>query len=750
MSRLLLLLSLAACATSAGRLQDPDLEALAGAYAAIEGAIEAGEIPGAVLLVGQGERTLVRRAFGRRAVVPAPEPMTVETVFDLASLTKPVATATSVLLLAQRGQVDLDAPVERYLPAYGCNGKEGTTLRSLLLHRGGLIPDNPLDDYQHGTEEAWRRIHALAPQHPVGERFVYTDVGFLVLAEVVRAVDGRPLDVFFAEEVAGPLGMEDAGFGAEPRRCAPTEREGDRWLRGVVHDPRSRALGGVTGHAGLFATADDLAAWCRMLLGTGGAVLEPGTVAELTRPSWLPDGTGGRALGLDVDTGFSSARGDVFPRGASYGHTGFTGTSLWIDPESGGFVILLTNRVHPDGSGRCVALRRAVATAAGLALRPVRPRTAVRTGADVLAGEGASRLAGRRVGVVTNQSGRTAEHVSTIDLLHGAEGVELVAIFTPEHGYRANLEGKVEGGVDPSTGLPVHSLYGETRRPTPEMLEGIDTLVFDIQCAGVRFYTYMTTLGYIMEEAGRLGIRVVVLDRPDPLGGHRVLGPAADASRRSFICYQPIPVVHGMTIGELGRLWVAAFGVECELEVVRMEGWRRGMAWEDTGLEWVPPSPNLRNPVQARLYPAIGLLEGANLSVGRGTDEPFERVGAPWVDGPRLAAELERAGLPGVRFSPLSFVPSTSRFEGEACSGVHLTLTDAEAFEPVRTGLTLAWALNRLHGRDFEVRAVDDRLMSGRVWAAMLSTVDPASLPATWADEVEAFEAQRARVLLYD
>ena len=413
-------------------------------------------------------------------------------------------------------------------------------------------------------------------------------------------------------------------------------------------------------------------------------------------------------------------------------------------------MVLLTNRVHPDGSGKCVALRRAVATAVGHVLRPGRPLVQVRTGADVLAAEGAARLVGRRVGVGTNQSGRTGDHVSTIDVLHGAEGVDLVAIFTPEHGYRANQEGEVEGGVDPRTGLPVHSLYGETRRPTAEMLEGLDALVFDIQCAGVRFYTYMTTLGYVMEEAGQRGIEVLVLDRPDPLGGVHVRGPAADEARRSFICYRPIPVVHGMTIGELARLWVEEFGVECELGVVPMEGWRRGMAWEDTGLEWVPPSPNLRNPVQARLYPAIGLLEGSNVSVGRGTDEPFERLGAPWIDGARLAAELERARLPGVRVTPLSFVPRASKFEGEPCSGVHLTLTDAQAFEPVRTGLTIAWALNRLHGGVFEARAVDDRLMSGRVWAALMSADDPSALPATWAADVAAFEAKRARVLLYD
>lgn len=477
-------------------------------------------------------------------------------------------------------------------------------------------------------------------------------------------------------------------------------------------------------------------------------MLTPATVEAMTRADWLPDGGGGRALGLDVDTAYSSARGDVFPRGTSFGHTGFTGTSFWIDPESGVYVILLAHRVHPDGGGKVVALRRAVATAVGRALLPEEELAGVRTGADVLAAGGCARLAGRRVGVITNHTGRTRDGRSTVDVLRDAPGVELAAIFTPEHGYRAELEGDVASGVDPTTGLPLHSLYGETRRPTAEMLAGLDTLVFDLQGAGVRFYTYATTLGHAMEAAGAHGVGVCVLDRPDPLGGTRVAGPCAD--RRSFIAYRPVPVVHGMTLGELARLYVRHFGVECELEVVAMEGWRRGMRWEDTGLPWVPPSPNLRNPTQALLYPTLGLLEGANVSVGRGTDEPFERLGAPWIEGARLAAALEEADLPGVRFAPRDFTPASSRFAGERCGGVQLALTDAAAFEPVRTGLTIAWHLNRLWSREFDVARVDDRLMNHVAWEALMRARDPGELGGLGAEERHAFEAARAVVLLYE
>ena len=750
MSRLLSLLILTACAVSQPVEDEVRFEELAGAYAAIEAAIARQEIPGAVLFVGQGDRVITRRAFGCRALLPERRPMAADTVFDLASLTKPVATATAVMLLVERGAVDLDAPVARYLPEFAGGGKQAITVRQLLLHRGGLIPDNPLDDYLHGSDHAWQSIWDLEPVHPVGERFVYTDVGYLTLAELVRAVDGRPIDVFFEQEIAAPLGMRDTAYAADPARCAPTERAGgDEFLQGVVHDPRARALGGVAGHAGLFSTADDLARWCRMFVG-GAAILAPGTLAQMTRPSWLPDGSGGRALGLDVDTDYSSARGDVFPRGTSFGHTGFTGTSFWIDPQTRTFVILLTNRVHPSGEGQCVALRRQVATAVGRAVRHANKLSGVRAGIDVLVEERCVRLAGQRVGVITNHSGRTRDGRSTIDVLHSAPEVDLVAIFTPEHGYRAELEGKVVGGIDDATGLPVHSLYGETRRPTAAMLAGIDTLVFDIQLAGVRFYTYATTLGYAMEEAAARGIRVVVLDRPNPLGGVLVDGPAADLDRLSFISYRPIPVVHGMTSGELANLWKRGFGVDCELEVVRLEGWRRAMTWEDTGLAWVRPSPNLRNPTQAVLYPAVGLLEGTNVSVGRGSDEPFERLGAPWVDGERLAAALEQLQLPGVRFTELSFRPSESKYEGELCHGVQLTLTDARAFEPVRTGLSIAWVLNRHHGQVFEVAEVNSRLRNQEVWEGLMTAADPADLPALWADDVANFAPFRAACLLYE
>lgn len=742
---------------------------LAEAQRAVEQAIADGAAPNAVLLVqSEGDR-LVERAFGRvgveDALIPADRDgrLRADAVFDLASLTKPVATATAVMKLIDGGEVQLDAPVVRYLPDFAPNGKDEITVADLLLHRGGLIPDNALSDYDDGPEEAWRRICALDLRSKPGAAFKYTDVGFIVLGKLVEAVDGRPLDRYVREEVFGPLGMDDTTFnpGAELReRCVPTQRRGDAWMRGEVHDPRAYRMGGVAGHAGLFSTARDLAVWCEMLMNGGAAlvdgrevrILSQRAAREMTRPRWLKDGTGGRALGLDVDTGYSSPRGARFPRGASFGHTGFTGTSVWIDPTSQTYVILLTSRCHPDGDGNVIGLRRTVANAVAAALGIGAPEPAphVRSGVDVLADEDCARLAGQRVAVITNVTGRTRDGRRTIDVLAESDAVDLVRIFSPEHGLFAKGEGKIGDATDEATGLPVFSLYGETRKPTPEMLEGLDAVVFDIQDVGVRYYTYISTLGLAMEACAEAGITVVVLDRPNPIGGERVAGPIVDEDRMSFIGWRPLPVVHGMTVGEIARMFRAEWGgIPCELEVVRMEGWSRGMSWEQTGQVWINPSPNMRNTTQAVLYPCTGLLEGTNLSVGRGTDEPFELFGAPWIDGPELAACLNGAEIAGLEFTAIEFTPDTSKFEGELCHGVHLTVTDRAALEPVKAGLAIIWTLNRLHPGDLDIVDANARLRSDATFTALIRAADWRDIDATWRGPLARFVALREPHLLY-
>ena len=758
-----------------------DFARLADAGRLIEEAIARGDVPGAVLLVGRGDEIVHHKAYGNRALKPEPAAMTPDTIFDLASLSKPVGCATSVMLLAERGKIDLKAKVSTYLPEFAANGKDVITVEQLLLHHGGLIPDNPLDDYKSGVDEAWRRVWALRPISTPGTKFAYTDVGYIVLGKLVEAVDGRPLDRFAREEIFGPLGMTNTSYMPPAEwnpRMAPTEQREGRWMVGEVHDPRAWALGGFAGHAGLFGTAADLSRYCRMILhgGTieGRQILKPETVRLMTRPRALPDGTGCRTYGFDVDTGYSSCRGERFEAGTTFGHTGFTGTMFWMDPKNGCYVILLTNSVHPEGKGKAVALRKQVSTAvaeallgrlspaaaaaapsvatAGPSTRPadrVNRRAAVQCGIDVLKADNFRPLEGKRVAVVTNHTGLDAEGNHLVDLLAAAKNVKLVKIFSPEHGLYGVLDEKVADATDPKTGLKVYSLYGEVRKPTAAMLEGVDVLVFDIQDAGARYYTYISTMGLCMEAAAQQKVKVMVLDRPNPVTGLLVDGPIADKSDLGFTAYGPLPVAHGMTVGELAKLFNREYGINCDLTVVPMRGWQRSMWWDETGRMWVNPSPNLRNPTQALLYLAIGQLEASNLSVGRGTDQPFETLGAPWIDGRKLATALNAADLSGLRFVPIAFTPKSSKFAGERCEGVYMIVTDRDAAEPVRAGPVIAWHLRRLFGDKYAIKGVNNLLKSDQTMEAITTTDDPERIPRLWADPLEQFKRVREKYLMY-
>jgi uncharacterized protein YbbC (DUF1343 family)/CubicO group peptidase (beta-lactamase class C family) len=734
-------------------------------------AIARRQLPGAVILVAHRGQIVFRRAYGFRSRQPKETPMTVDTLFDLASLTKPIATATSLMILVERGKVQVGDRVAAYLPAFGQNGKEKITIEHLLLHTSGLLADNPVADYSDGRARALERIYQLAPSTPPGTRFTYSDVNYIVLGELVEHLAGMPLDQFARQNIFEPLGMTETGFrpgGKLAERAAPTQEREGHWMIGEVHDPRSYLLGGVAGHAGLFSTADDVAIYAQMIL-RGGAyqgrrILSPLAVRTMTAPRPVPGGL--RAYGWDVHTSFSSNRGDLFPKGESFGHTGFTGTSLWIDPTSDTAVIFLSNRVHPDGKSDVKRLRGQVATlvAASIVDAPWRsghhpPLTThhspTLTGIDVLVKEGFARLKGRRVGLVTNHTGRDREGRSTIDLLHEAQGVKLVALFSPEHGIRGAMEEKVADARDEKTGLPIYSLYGTRRKPTPETLKGIDTLVYDIQDAGCRFYTYISTLGYLLEVAGQSRgwmtqpLRMVVLDRPNPIGGVAVDGPVLDCGRESFVAFHSLPVRHGMTVGELARLFNAERKLGADLEVVRMEGWQRSDFYDRTSLPWINPSPNLRSLTEALLYPGIGLLETTNVSVGRGTDRPFEWVGAPWIDGRKLAAALAQESLPGVRFAPLWLTPVASTYRRESCGGVQFIVDDWSQFRPLATGLALACTLRRLYPDQWQIDRFNSLLGNQATWEAVKRGESWPAIEKMWNEDLARFRSVRNRYLLY-
>jgi uncharacterized protein YbbC (DUF1343 family) len=372
----------------------------------------------------------------------------------------------------------------------------------------------------------------------------------------------------------------------------------------------------------------------------------------------------------------------------------------------------------------------------------------VLTGLDVLVRDDFAPLAGRKIGLITNHTGVDRDGRSIIELLVKAPNVKLVALFSPEHGLKGALDEKVGDATDPLSGLRVYSLYGKTYRPTPEMLEGVDTLVYDIQDIGTRFYTYPATLGYAMEEAGKRGIRVVVLDRPNPIAGTRVFGPLNDRDGQ-FTAYHKTPLVHGMTIGELAQMFNAERKLNVDLQVIKMEGWRRSLWYDDTLLPWINPSPNMRSLTEATLYPAIGMLEACSLSVGRGTDTPFERLGAPGLDGRKLAIRLNSLGLKGVRFVPFRFTPTASAFKDKECGGVQILLTDRDAFDPLETGLSIARELKNLFGNKFDLDKVNNLLFNKDVLAKVKATTAPTTYRPLWQKDLDDFLARRAKYLLY-
>ena len=761
--------------------------------ALVRDAIAAKRTPGAVVVAGQGERILYEKAFGLRALVPAQEPMTLDTVFDLASLTKVVATTTAVMTLIEDGRLRLNDPVAAHIAGFERYNKGGITVRHLLTHVSGLRPDvdlHPWTGYEAAIELAKEEVPTAAP----GETFVYSDINFFLLGDIVSRVTAQSLDVYLKRVLFEPLGMKDTSFNPPKTllpRIAPTERcsEQDAWpckrpdampLRGVVHDPTARRMGGIAGHAGLFSTARDLQRFVRMLINGGQLdgvrVLSAASVRAMTSPATPPGMTAIRGLGWDIDTQFSSNRGDLFPIG-SYGHTGFTGTSIWIDPASGGWVIFLSSRLHPDGTGDVTPLRARVATVAAAAIggganrtHVVNPRVEppsrtivvnrrdepVLTGIDVLVRDGFKQLRGKRVGLLTNHTGRSRAGAATIDLLHNAPGVTLVSLFSPEHGIRGVLEADVPAEKDEKTGLTIHSLFykGGTGRPQEGSLTGIDTLVIDLQDVGVRFYTYQLAMGYAMEEAAKRKIAVVVLDRPNPINGWQIEGPvsrepAAGESPNTFIAYLPMPIRHGMTMGELARLYNEEKQINADLAVIAMENWKRDHWFDDTALTWINPSPNMRNLNQATLYPGIGAIEYSNISVGRGTHQPFEQFGAPWIDGPQLAAALNARGLAGIRFYPVTFTPTASKYANEACQGVFTVVTNRNILQPVRVGAEIASALFALYGDKYQPNNMWRLIGTEEIVERLKQGGDPATIASRWSADEARWRLRRAKYLLY-
>ncbi len=826
-------------------------------------AIAEHKLPGAVVLIDHNGHQVFEQAYGNRKVAgelspngsTAAEPMTEDTIFDMASLSKCLSTATAIMQLYEQGRLQFDDPVAKYLPAFAQNGKEHVTIRELLTHYSGLPPDISLKDpwglAAPDKAEGIRRALASPLVTTPGTHFEYSDINFITLGALVEKLSGETLDVYAEQHIFKPLGMTHTRYLPIANACGPhtivgaaialpaqipmdehVPCHGDQWnaldwvpniaptthddegnaqtnphfnmlTRGTVHDPTTRRMGGVAGHAGVFSTAHDVSLFANALLeklldNTGPFPLKQSTLRLMTEPEqpataentatiFTPDGhiTKGvavRGFGWDINTAFSRPRGTIFPIG-SFGHTGFTGTSLWMDPSSDTAVIILANAIHPRGHAPISALRGDIATAAAKALSLDSPTL---TGIDVLEADHfaelkqiTSRHGGHlRLGLLTNQSGLDSRGRRTVDILfHDAAqqvpGLQLTTLFSPEHGlFGVKDTTKIPNSTDPETHLPIISLYGakpEQRHPRPEDLANLDAIVIDLQDAGVRFYTYDTCMGYFLEAAAHeqaLGhnLEIIVLDRPDIIGGTQVQGPVSDPGSESYINYMPIPVRPGLTIGELARYFnserfvpIASnpniqTHIKADLTVVPMQHWRRADYFDQTRLPWTNPSPNLRTLDAAILYPGLGFLDATNVSVGRGTDKPFEQIGATYIDGQQLADYLTARHIPGVTFAPTTFhVEENSNHypgHGKTISGVAFTVTDRSALDSPELGIEVLSALHHLYPQ-FPLDKATHLVANAQTMQALANNEDPRQIAATWSDDLNAFEQKRAQYLLY-
>jgi uncharacterized protein YbbC (DUF1343 family)/CubicO group peptidase (beta-lactamase class C family) len=729
--------------------------------------------PGVVCIVGHNGAVVYRKAFGFRAINPILEPMTVDTVFDMASLTKVMATTGSVMRLVQLGQIKLNDPVAKYIPDFAQNGKQDVTIRQLLTHYSGLRADLELRPAWTGMEEGYRRANAEKLINPPGSTFLYSDINFIVLGELVQKVSGITLNQYAETFIFGPLGMNTTRF-LPPlsllARTAPTqvnEKTGEV-LRAVVHDPTARAMGGVAGHAGLFSTADDTAKFAQAMLNGGTSVWSRAIVEKMTTPQQPPNLTVVRGLGWDIDSPFSSNRGDLLPVG-SYGHSGFTGTSLWIDPTTDSYIVLLTNAVHVTG-GTVIALRTEVATVVASLLNLSVPqeqkyRLSRITGYNEVAAA-SRRIVARNgktslgidqlessdfealrqfgsnkphIALLTNQGAIDSQGHRTIDVVAHGSGLHLGAIFA--------VDGAAEGGAskDSGTGVPMYSLAGESSHSPVDVLRSIDVMVVDVQDTGARSASLTLALTAILDAAAKAGKPVVVLDRPNPLNGAYVQGPVADAGRGG----SQLPPRPGLTVGELAKLLNAERNSNAKLTVVAMKGWMRGDWFDSTGLIWADPTPDVHDLQQTLLYAGLGMLDGADVSVRKGAVAAYEMVGAPYVHASDLAEYLNEREIEGVRFIPVQFTPVLGKYARQLCSGVRVMVIDRETVDTAELGIELASALRQLYPKDFELAHLSGTLANQVVFQGLQSGEDPRRIADDWRDGLDQYMLVRAKYLLY-
>jgi uncharacterized protein YbbC (DUF1343 family) len=682
---------------------------------ALEEAVRESKSPGAVVYVGDLDTTHCHAATGFRQITPARLPAVPDTVYDLASLTKVVATTTAVLLLRDEGLLDLDRPASDYVPvpAFG-----GFTLRHLLNHTSGLVSGRPYYRECDSIDAMLLRYADLETGWGPGARRRYSDAGFMILGRVVELAAADRLDAFCDERIFKPLGMARTRFNPPAdwaEDCAATEQCAWRKkvVRGSVHDENAAAVGGVSGHAGLFSTAADLALFCRALL--SGKLLKESTLDEMTHPGQVPFFPW-QGLGWLLNP-WSESSGGYLPSRRALGHTGWTGTSIWMDRNTGLFVILLANTCHPSREARDTATLRMKFHDAVADAFYMRHRT-VHTGIDRILYDSFDSVRESRLALLTHTAATDHLGRPVPEALATGDGIDIRRIFSPEHGYTMQAEAGEKVGAQRGA-IPIVSLYGDRDRPAPEELADVDLLVADLQDVGSRYYTYAATLKACIEACAKAGVTVLVLDRPNPAGGHIMEGPIATKTD-SPVCWGPVPNRHGLTFGELALFFASQLPapLTADVRVSTAGGWYRDRFFNECGLPWTPPSPNIPTPEAALAYAGTCLFEGVNVNEGRGTDTPFLLIGAPWLNPRKVINSLHPEDSTGCALEPADYTPeslpgrSTSpRYLGEACKGIRIHVTDPERFRPFRLTVGLLAGMVQHHKRDLKFAPFFDTLM---------------------------------------
>lgn len=718
---------------------------------ALERSVAAAGAPGAAACVGENGTRLFTGAAGWRILGPDPEPATIDTVYDLASLTKVIATTTAAMLLREEGRLDLDAPVSAWLPDAAFRA---ITARHLLTHTSGLPAGRPLHREAASVDQAVARIAQTPLTRRPGERRVYSDLGYILLGRLVEAVSGERLDHYCRRRIFGPLNMQRTVFNPHPMlwgHCAATEQCAwrGRVMRGEVHDENAHALGGVSGHAGLFAPVTDVALFCEGLL--EGRILRRETVAEMIRMDHVATYPW-QGLGWKVDPWRDGSEG-YLPARRAFGHTGWTGTSMWVDFDRGFHCTLLSNTCHPSRARReNRTLRRVFHTA--VHANWYAGRANPHSGLDRLAWDGFSAVKGKRVALLTHHAAVDQLGRHAIDVIGLEPEAILVRVFSPEHGLRGQAEAGERVGAQRAS-VPVTSLYGDRKRPTRDELRGVDLFVVDMQDVGARFYTYMATMRESMAACAEARVPMLVLDRPNPIGA-AVEGNLPDRVG-SLVCAAKVPVRHGMTLGEIALyLWRAEFSRPgFEVRVLTVDGWPNNLQFDALALPWIPPSPNIPTPGTALLYSGTCFFEGVNINEGRGTDSPFTLVGAPWLDPAAVIDEVPAAARAGVALEPEAYTPvaipgraSSPRHQDRRCQGIRIRLRDADAARPFALAVALLCGIQKRHPAELEWLPFFDTLAGGDALRRQIQSGRPAMEIVAAADAANAAWA-RTRTARY-